>query len=133
MPRRPRSPRLTRLALTGVVVIALGASACGGTTDVSKEKFSADLQKRTTVDGTVIVRDAVATCLTDKIFAEYDQSEVNRIYRAATQTELDDDVRAKLTTFNKDCFEAEGPPVSEDDGATTTVADGDATTTTAEG
>lgn len=128
MPRRPRPTRLTRLALAVAVVVALGAPACGGSDDVTQSTFATELQERTTVP------ESVATCLTDKIYSEFDQGEIDRIYRAATPTELDDDVRATLTTFNQECIEAEPEETTDDEDSTTTSeGESDSSTTTSEG
>lgn len=134
MPRHPRRPRPAPLVLAlATALLLLGASACGGTDPVDQETFQADLMERTNPeDGPEVVPEAVAACLTEKIYAEYDQAEVDRIYRAATQTELDEDVRDTLTRFNQECFEAEGPPVAEEEGSPTTTGEGegDGATTT---
>lgn len=150
MPRHPRRPRPASLVLAvATAILLLGASACGGTDEVTPEQFQAELLERTNPEeGDPIVPESVAACLTDKIFDEFDQEEVDRIYRAATQTELDEDVRATLNRFNGECFEAEaaaaGEGEGEGEGSTTTTAaegegeadgstttGGDATTTTA--
>ena len=52
--------------------------------------------------------ESVATCLTDRIFEDYDQAEVNRIYRAATEDELGTERRDELDVLNQECFAAEG-------------------------
>jgi hypothetical protein len=83
-------------------VAALALGACGEDGDVSKAQFQADLEERTEVP------EDVAACLTDRIFADYDQAEVNRIYRAATEDELGNERRDELDTLNQECFAAEG-------------------------
>ncbi len=141
MPRRLSPVRPARLAIAVLAVATLALAACGGADDVDQATFSRELQERTNEGQPAdepIVPAAVADCLAEKVFAEFDQGEVNRIYRAATQTELEDDVRAKLTTFNQECFQAEldanggGEDVGGDEGETvpTTLADEATTTTT---
>ncbi|QYG93870.1 hypothetical protein HC251_16490 [Iamia sp. SCSIO 61187] len=94
------SPRPLAAALAVVAALALGA--CGEDGDVSKAQFQADLVERTEVP------EDVAACLTDRIFEDYDQAEVNRIYRAATEDELGNERRDELDTLNQECFEAQG-------------------------
>lgn len=148
MPRRPRPARPSGLLLALALAVALVAAACGGASDVDQETFQADLLERVNSPAAEAgepepLPEDVAACITERVYAEYDQGEVNRIYRAATQTELDEDVRASLNAINKDCFEELGPPVAEEgdgdstttteagDGSTTTEAQGDSTTTEA--
>ncbi len=138
MPRRLPPVRPTRLLIAVVAAASLALAACGGAEDVDQATFSEELQERTNAEqpeDEPIVPAAVADCLAEKVFAEFDQSEVNRIYRAATPTELEDDVRATLTTFNQECFQAEldatgGEDIGGDDTTPTTTTD-DATTTEA--
>ena len=99
MPRLA-SPRPLAAALAVVAALALGA--CSDDGDVTKAQFQADLQERTEVP------ESVATCLTDRIFEDYDQAEVNRIYRAATEDELGTERRDELDVLNQECFAAEG-------------------------
>jgi hypothetical protein len=129
---RPRSPRsLTRLFFAAATVVALGAAGCGGAEDVERSDFESDLRERTTVP------QSVSECLTERIYDEFDQGEVNRIYRAATETELDADTKETLAGFNRACFEAEAEAEAapaDAGGATTTDAptdDGAPTTTEA--
>ena len=124
MPRHPRRPLPPPPAPGRRPRRALGASACGGTDPVDQETFQSELLERTNPEDGPVVPEAVAACLTDKIFEEFDQEEVDRIYRAATQTELDEDVGAQLSDFNGECFEAEGPP----EGGTTTTVESTETT-----
>ena len=97
--RRLVSPR-PLVAVVAVVALALGA--CAEAEDVSKTEFRADLQERTGVS------EAVATCLTDAIYDEYDQDEVNRIYRAATEDELGNERRDELVAINDRCLAESG-------------------------
>ncbi len=139
MPRRPRPARPSGLLLALVIAVALVAAACGGAGDVDKETFQSDLLERVNTPAEEAGDDAplpedVAACITDKVFDEYGQSDINRIYRAATATELDADVKDRLTLINQECFEQFGPPVAEeaDGGSTTTTeAAGESTTTEA--
>lgn len=142
MPRRPFPVRPARLVIAAVAVATLALAACGGAEDVDQVTFSQELQERTNEGQPVdepIVPAAVADCLATKVFDEFDQAEINRIYRAATQTELEEDVRAKLTTFNQECFQAEldaaggGEDVGSGDGEPIPTTAADATTTTEAG
>ena len=141
MPRRPRPARPSGLLLALALAVALVAAACGGASDVDQETFQADLLERVNspaaeADQPEPLPEDVAGCITERVYAEYDQGEVNRIYRAATPTELDEDVRDQLTLINQGCYEEFGPPVAEEgDGdtptSTTEAGDGSPTTTEA--
>ncbi len=124
MPRRPRPVCFPRLAPAIVLAVLLVIAACGGTSDVDQETFSSQLLERTNQDEEV-VPEAVANCIAERVFGEFDQGEVNRIYRAATPTELDQSVRDSLTIINQECFEAQPPPR---DGASPTTEGGSTTT-----
>ncbi|WCO65939.1 hypothetical protein PO878_15660 [Iamia majanohamensis] len=138
MPRRPRRPaRPSGLLLALALAVALVAAACGGASDVDQETFQADLLERVNTPAAEAgqpepLPEDVAGCITERVYDEYDQGEVNRIYRAATPTELDEDVRDQLTLINQDCYEELGPPVAEegDGSAPTTTEAGDGSTTT---
>jgi hypothetical protein len=111
------SPR--PLAAVAAVVLALALGACGQDEDVTAERFQADLVERTD-----ITEDAAA-CLTDAIFEEYDQAEVNRIYRAATEDELGNERRDELVAINDRCqLESTSDEGDDDSDTTTTEADG---------
>jgi len=98
---RSCSSRLTaRLAFVVASLLALGITACGGGEDVAQDRFASDLRERTTIPK------GVAECLTDKVYEEFDQTEINRIYQAATEDELEDATRETLDGFNRTCFEA---------------------------
>lgn len=83
------------------VVVALAVGACGQDEDVTQEQFQADLEERTGVS------EDIAACLTQEIFDRYDQAEVNRIYRAATEDELGNERRDELAAINQGCGVAE--------------------------
>jgi len=116
------SSRLLVAALA--VVVALAAGACASDDDVSRDTFEADLVKRTEIP------DDVAACMTEAIFAEYDQAEINRIYRAATEDELGNERRDELAVINERCFAeaGTGEDASSDEGSTTTADEGSTTT-----
>ena len=110
------SPR--PLAAVAVVVVALALGACSQDEDVSKEQFLEDFQERTEQS------EEVSSCITDAIFDDYDQPEINRIYRAATEDELGNERRDELVAINDRCG-LENPSDDEgDDTTTTTEADG---------
>jgi hypothetical protein len=120
---RVLSPRT--LVAAAVVVLALAAGACSQDEDVTKERFQADLIERTTKDDEPTVSEDAAACITDAIFDEYDQAEVNRIYTAATEDELTNERRDELVVINQRCLE-ENPPESDDsDGSDTTTTEAD--------
>lgn len=126
----PRPPRSMLDRGVAVALVALAAAACGGGEDVARDRFSSDLRARTTVP------EEVADCLTDSIYDEFDQSEVNRIYRAASEDELTDETRQALDGFNRTCFEAEiarqEATATDDaptDASSSTTADSGSTTT----
>lgn len=90
------------------LVLAVGAllvTGCGGSDDVSRSTFEDDLQKRTTIPV------PVAECITDAVFEEFEQSDVNDIYRAPSDAELRDELGderfADLNDINQTCFTAE--------------------------
>lgn len=112
------------------MLVALVATACGGDEDVARTRFSSDLRARTTVP------EEVADCLTEAIYDEFDQPEINRIYRAASEDELTDETRQALDGFNRTCFEAEiarQEATADDDApadaSSSTTADSGSTTT----
>jgi hypothetical protein len=117
-------------------VVALAAGACAPDDDVSKDTFRADLLERSKDDdGKRTLTEDQAACLTDGIFEDYDQAEINRIYRAATEDELGSERRDELDKINKGCLPEADSPADEgstDDSTTTTTDAGseDETTTT---
>ncbi|HEX7135874.1 MAG TPA: hypothetical protein VF228_25070 [Iamia sp.] len=119
------SPR--PLAAVVAVVVALALGACSQDEDVTKETFQEDLIERTTTDDEPTISDEAAACITDAIFDDYDQAEVNRIYTAATEDELTNERRDELVVINERCLAEH--PLAGDDGD----AGSDTTTTEAEG
>jgi len=116
------SPRSLVAALA--VVVALAAGACASDDDVSQETFQADLLERSKDgDGEPTLTEAQAACLTDGIYEAYDQAEVNRIYRAATEDELGSERRDELDEINKGCLEetSGGDEAPDTDDETTTT------------
>lgn len=96
---RPR--RLNRRVLAAVAAGAAGIAllgGCGGETDIDQATFQSELQERTQRP------EGVAQCLTERIYAEFDQGDVNRIYRAASEAEFTDDEREKLRVINEACL-----------------------------
>jgi len=134
---RPHRP-LARLAGAALIALALVAAGCGGDEDVSRKTFADDFRERTTLPK----RDA--TCITDAIYDEFGQAEINKIYRAGSEDELADDTREKLDEINQTCLAGGDEGAGDDEGSTTTTeavpttegtgttgAPGETTTTTA--
>ena len=146
MPRplpRPTSRTVARAVVAAAALVLLLAG-CGGDEDISAEQFSTDLQERT---GTIpeteeqVVPPEVADCFTEKVYDEFDQQEINRIYHAADEDELGNTTRDKLNEFNQACFtaytEAQGSETSSTteassttEGSSTTEASSDGSSTT---
>ena len=124
MPRlvSPRS-----LVAVLAVVVALAAGACASDGDVSKEQFQADLQTRTDI------ADGPAACITEAIFHDYDQHEINRIYRAATEDELGNERRDELVAINERCFSSDSSDSSDSSESSTTTSTTSTSTSTTEG
>lgn len=122
MPRLRLVPPAVALVLVG----ALGLGACASSDDIDQQQFTADLRERTDIT------EAQATCLTDKIYDEFDQAEVNRIYHAATEAEVGGDTLETLDGFNAECITDAGSSSSDssDEGSSD---EGDDATTTTEG
>lgn len=108
-------PALRPLARAAApLVLAVGAllvAGCGGADDVDRSTFQDDLEERTTIPA------PVAECITDAVYDEFDQADVNDIYRAPTDDELRDelgeDAFSNLNEINQTCFtdtEVEGEP-----------------------
>ena len=101
MPRSLR-PLARSAAPLALAVGALLGAACGGSSDVSKSTFEEDLQERTTIPA------EVAGCITDRVYDEFDQDDVNDIYQAPSDAELRDelgeDAYASLNDINQECF-----------------------------
>lgn len=73
----------------------LGVSGCGG--DVSKEKFTSELVKKASLT------EAQATCVTDKLYAELNQDEINNLYGADKITDVSAKERDSLTKAVTGC------------------------------
>ena len=97
------SPALRRLAvgLVAPAVLALGLAACGSD-DVSKEKFSSELEDKSQLTG------EQADCVVDRLFEEFDQSEINDLYSADTEDEAPEGGLEAITTATEECISAEG-------------------------
>jgi hypothetical protein len=105
---RPLARAAAPLALVAGALLATG---CGGSDDVSPSTFRDDLQERTTIP------EPVAECITDAVYDQFEQGDVNDIYRAPSDAELRDqlgeDAFAELNEINQTCFTdaaAEGEP-----------------------
>lgn len=88
---RPRS--FAALAL--VVGLALSSVACGDD-DVKASKFESELRE------TANLTADQASCVSDKTFEEFDQGEVNEIYKAEEGADLED-LDDRFTKILEDC------------------------------
>jgi hypothetical protein len=108
---RPLARAAAPLALA---VGALLATGCGGADDVSRDTFRSDLQERTTIP------EPVAECITDAVYDEFEQADVNDIYRAPNDAELRDaigeDAFASLNDINQTCFTEQADAAAEGGG-----------------
>ena len=97
-----RNPVLRRLAVGFAVpaVLALGLAACGSD-DVSKDKFTSELQDEAGLT------EAQATCVTDKLYDELDQGQINDLYEADDQEEAGEEAFSTLTEASTECAAAE--------------------------
>lgn len=113
-------PRLLgpRPLLAVVAVVGLAFGACAGSEDVTREQFEADLLERTQDgEGEPQLTEEQAACLSDAVFEDYDQAEINRIYRAATEDELGNERRDELAAINERCLgEAGGDDEADAEG-----------------
>lgn len=91
--------RLT-IGLAAPVVLALGLGACGAG-DVSKEKFTSDLQDEAGLT------EVQATCVTDRLYDELEQDQINDLYEADTEEEAGAEGYEALTSASTDCATAE--------------------------
>jgi len=91
--------RLT-VGLAAPAVLALGLVACGAG-DVSKSKFTSELQDQANLT------EAQATCVTDRIFDELDQEQINDLYGADTEEEAGAEPFEVLTSASAECATAE--------------------------
>lgn len=99
-------PRLLspRPLVAGVaVLVALALGACGQDEDVTRDRFAEDLLERTTVEDEPTISEEGIDCIADAVFDEYDQAEINRIYRAATEDELTTERRDELLEIIDRC------------------------------
>jgi hypothetical protein len=97
-----KTSALRRLAV-GVVApaaLALGLVACGGG-DVSKDKFTSELEDKAQLT------EAQATCVTDRLYDELDQDQINDIYEADTLEDADSEAFDVLTTATTECLTEE--------------------------
>jgi hypothetical protein len=98
-----RTSPLRRLAL-GLVVpaaLAVGLAACGDS-DVSKSKFSSELQDEAGLT------EAQADCVVDNLYEEFDQGEINDLYSADTEDEAPEGGLEALQTATTECVTPEG-------------------------
>ncbi len=135
MPRPLSRPphRAAARALAAAVVLVLVLVGCGGDEDVSAEQFQEDLLERVNPsddDAEQVMPESVAACFTEKIYDEFDQQEINRIYHAADEDELGNATRDTLNQFNQECFTAYLESV-QDGGGEDVPAEGDTATTEA--
>jgi len=98
--------RLSPLLLVGALALA---AACSSTeTDVSRERFRDDFQARANAglgkDEPENVTDEVADCFTDAVFRDFEQPDINEIYRALDEDDLGEDRRDQLFEINQRCF-----------------------------
>lgn len=93
---------LRRLAVGFVApaALAMGLVACGSD-DVSKDKFTSELQDKANLT------EAQATCVTDRIYDELDQDEINEIYEADTVDDADEQAFEVFTNAATECATAE--------------------------
>jgi hypothetical protein len=82
-----------------VVALAAGAVGCSGDEDVVRADFEEKLVERTKIP------DEAAACITERVYAEFDQDQINRIVQAATVNELPDGTEAALEVINRECLE----------------------------
>lgn len=94
-----RTPRVV-LGFVASAALAIGLSACGGS-DVSKDKFTSELQDKASLT------EDQATCVTDKIYDELDQGEINDLYEADDESELSGDAGEVFSTAVTDCVSAD--------------------------
>jgi hypothetical protein len=92
--------RRVTIGLAAPAVLALGLAACGSG-DVSKEKFTSDLQDEAGYT------EAQATCVTDRLYDELEQDQINDLYEADTEEEAGAEGFEALTTAATDCATAE--------------------------
>lgn len=97
-PARP-TRSLARLAVAGLAALALVGAGCAGDEDVAREDFEDRLYDRMDEQ----ITEAQATCLTDRIYDEFDQDQINTIVWAATEDELSASTQETLRAINEEC------------------------------
>ena len=93
---------IKKLATASLLVVSLtvGAAACG-TADVKQSKFESELQK-TSKQMTA----TAAKCVTDKLYAKYDQKTINKLYTADKAEDIDAKVTADFQAMVTSCLSA---------------------------
>lgn len=89
------SPTVRR-AVAALAAAALFLAACGSD-DVSESQFRDEL-----VDQANLTEDQ-AECVTDKVFDEFDQGQINDIYTADTEEEAGEEEAARFTEIVGEC------------------------------
>lgn len=89
---------VARLALSAVAIgaLVLGAAACGGDEDIEQSDFQEKLIERTAIP------EPVAACITDRVYAEFEPDQIDRIVVAATIEELRE-AEEDLVAINAEC------------------------------
>ncbi|HEU5150532.1 MAG TPA: hypothetical protein VFU19_08550 [Iamia sp.] len=97
------TPALRRLAvgLVAPAALVLGLAACGSD-DVSKDKFTSELEDKAQLT------EEQATCVTDRLYDELDQSEINDLYSADNLEDAGEESFDVLSSATADCITAEG-------------------------
>jgi len=89
-----------RAATAAAASLALVLAACGSD-DVSESQFREDL-----VEEASLTEDQAA-CVTDKVYDEFDQGQINDIYTADTEEEAGDEEAARFTEIVTECVAPE--------------------------
>ena len=94
------TPALRRLALglAAPAILALGLSACG-----SSDASRSDVQEQLEKGG---LNEEQSTCVTDSLFDELDQGQINDLYEADTPEEAGEEATTALTTATQECVSA---------------------------
>ncbi|MGI8939420.1 MAG: hypothetical protein ACR2JF_14655 [Iamia sp.] len=104
--RRPVRAAAIALALAA----PLGLSACGGS-DISQEKLTSELQEQAGLT------EEQATCVSDDLFANLDQGDINDIYSADSEDEISPEANEALNSAVTMCATAAAEGEAETDGA----------------